>query len=659
MRVLLFCLGVSAFGAAANAAPFLVGVGKADSTPGFVDLKTMGYGSPIPTTSGLHTRLHVRAVSIRATDDAALPAPYTRDLHIALVDTCFITQKLKIDAVAALRQKFGDRFSLANTVISATHTHNAPAGTSTYGHYQISSGGFVPEVYAAQLEAIVNAFSAAQATQSESDLSFVEGQLAGVSRNRSLAAFLRNPDDEQAEFPRHVSTDALAVFAHKPDRQEKLALHLFPVHPTTADKSNPMIQGDNKGLAAILDERATKAVRAPGAVTMFVNGGAGDASPNVLGDVDGNGDWDCAATDAACTRWSAERHQAHLSELRTADAITIDGPMAVTHGYFDLNTVDTPAGSTCPAAFGLSMLAGSLEDGPGTPLTTEGVSCSSSSPLAILRCAMVRFACHGQKPVMLPTGYRGDVRTPHHLPFQVIRLGGLALVTVPSEVTTVATWRIRQAVLSKLAPSGVEAVHLIGYANAYAAYVTTPEEYDAQHYEGASTLFGRHTLDAFIKILTDLASDVREGAVRHRGVAPSAFADLTQPGKTNPIKIARSLLRRGSRYGDVAVAPRRSYRRGDTLTLSYNSPNPNLFPLRGSSYVEIQHDDGGVWQTVYTDDDPETTLSWEQKPASRMTMTWSIPADAPAGEYRIVYRALASPSSRQLLTKYVAVSVAD
>ncbi|MEU6940439.1 neutral/alkaline non-lysosomal ceramidase N-terminal domain-containing protein, partial [Streptomyces rubiginosohelvolus] len=31
---------------------------------------------------------------------------------------------------------------------------------------------------------------------------------------------------------------------------------------------------------------------------------------------------------------------------------------------------------------------------------------------------------------------------------------------------------------------------LQGYANAYSQYVTTPEEYDTQNYEGGSTLYG-------------------------------------------------------------------------------------------------------------------------------------------------------------------------
>lgn len=46
-----------------------------------------------------------------------------------------------------------------------------------------------------------------------------------------------------------------------------------------------------------------------------------------------------------------------------------------------------------------------------------------------------------------------------------------------------------------------EDVHVVlaGLTNTYSSYVTTREEYGAQRYEGASTIFGPHTLDAYIQ----------------------------------------------------------------------------------------------------------------------------------------------------------------
>jgi neutral ceramidase len=53
---------------------------------------------------------------------------------------------------------------------------------------------------------------------------------------------------------------------------------------------------------------------------------------------------------------------------------------------------------------------------------------------------------------------------------------------------------------------------ICGYANAYSGYVTTPEEYDLQHYEGASTLYGPHTLAAYRQTFGMLATAARNNA---------------------------------------------------------------------------------------------------------------------------------------------------
>ena len=47
-----------------------------------------------------------------------------------------------------------------------------------------------------------------------------------------------------------------------------------------------------------------------------------------------------------------------------------------------------------------------------------------------------------------------------------------------------------------------EDVHLViaGLTNTYSSYITTFEEYGVQRYEGASTLYGPHTLDAYIQV---------------------------------------------------------------------------------------------------------------------------------------------------------------
>lgn len=47
---------------------------------------------------------------------------------------------------------------------------------------------------------------------------------------------------------------------------------------------------------------------------------------------------------------------------------------------------------------------------------------------------------------------------------------------------------------------------IAGLSNVYSHYIATNEEYAVQRYEGASTIFGPHTLSAYIQQYTMLAT---------------------------------------------------------------------------------------------------------------------------------------------------------
>ena len=67
----------------------------------------------------------------------------------------------------------------------------------------------------------------------------------------------------------------------------------------------------------------------------------------------------------------------------------------------------------------------------------------------------------------------------------------------------------------QLAGLGVDTITVVGYANAYSGYITTHQEYQAQCYEGGSTLFGPWTFAGyqtrFAALLTDLGARKRFG----------------------------------------------------------------------------------------------------------------------------------------------------
>lgn len=77
-----------------------------------------------------------------------------------------------------------------------------------------------------------------------------------------------------------------------------------------------------------------------------------------------------------------------------------------------------------------------------------------------------------------------------------------------------AGYRIRkhvQAALKSVSHGNLESpviVEVLALSNGYASYLTTAEEYRAQHYEGAFTLFGIHQLHATTNILSSLVDSL-------------------------------------------------------------------------------------------------------------------------------------------------------
>lgn len=149
---------------------------------------------------------------------------------------------------------------------------------------------------------------------------------------------------------------------------------------------------------------------------------------------------------------------------------------------------------TCPAAIGASTLVGSIEDGPGIPIIPEGVTNPITELLKPLKIDVPPWliSCQSPKLAVVPSGLANDVLpfTPRYLPLQIVRIGQFHLVAGPAEFTIVSGLRVRRTVAAELGVP-IENVLVQGYSNGYGQYVTTPEEYQLQQYEGGSTLYGK------------------------------------------------------------------------------------------------------------------------------------------------------------------------
>jgi neutral ceramidase len=294
-----------------------------------------------------------------------------------------------------------------------------------------------------------------------------------------------------------------------------------------------------------------------------------------------------------------------------------------------------------------------LFNGPGyltlyqgnTPTTVPLNGVALSSALAPLFCAATalnpNFSCQKEKPTV--ANFPGQLA-----PFQIFRIGNLAILGVPWEVTTMAARRLRQTALSVLAPAGVDTVVIAGLSNAYLDYMATREEYSAQMYEGASTIYGPWQLAAAMQEMRLLAKTMTNGQPSPPGPTPTFT-----PGNPAPITIDQPAA-----FGKTLVDANPTYHQGDTVDVKWQAGYPGNDPKTMSAYifVEKQNASGG-WDTVATERDHQVVFvwNWSQNPlltlahtidASTAEARWDIPKNAPAGTYRIrhagVYRLSAS-----------------
>jgi len=223
---------------------------------------------------------------------------------------------------------------------------------------------------------------------------------------------------------------------------------------------------------------------------------------------------------------------------------------------------------------------------------------------------------------------------------QVVQIGPVYILAVPSEFTTMAGRRIRNTVraalerLGQLTPDTV--VVIAGLSNSYSHYVTTYQEYQMQRYEGASMLFGPHTLAAYHQIYDGLVTALATGAPVPVGPLPvdmrnSTFSfQLPPPPDSTPS---------GKHFGDVEVDAQASYQVGQTVVVSFWGATPRNDIMLEKTFlsVELQDQGTGQWIPVCDDSCWETKFRWARVASaeSRVTVEWAIPADAQLGTYRI------------------------
>lgn len=205
---------------------------------------------------------------------------------------------------------------------------------------------------------------------------------------------------------------------------------------------------------------------------------------------------------------------------------------------------------------------------------------------------------------MLATG-RADFPYPWQptiVPTQIFLIGDVVLLGLPGEFTTMAGRRIREEMqnVMKSKNKNIQTI-LCGLSNSYSSYVTTPEEYSVQRYEGASTIFGPYTLPIYIQQYANLLNAM-EGQVQ---VTPGPLPpdqDSKQISLITEVYYDGHAYRSG--FGYVVEQPKETYSKGSTVSSVFVAGNPRNNLMTGSSFffVEKMNSDGN-FTVVATDAD--------------------------------------------------------
>jgi neutral ceramidase len=555
------------------------------------------YAKSFVPSRGVHTRLQARAIVLER--DGQKFALVQADL--GGVPYAMTQEVAKRVAATGIRAE--------NILLSATHTHSAtgPIWPADTGGYQLLGGDlFDPRVFSITSIGIAEAILEADKRLQAAQLGVGATTVTDASRNRNFGPFRRNvdvPSDEQAA--RAMSIDPALTVLRVDDAQGRpmAVWSNFAIHETSFGDDNLLFSGDNAAFTERLVESELKATGTPhDVVNVWTNGNEGDISPN--------GSPSTAGGEAA-DHVNSSFASAHMAGRRVADGI-----LRAHRDAASRMTSEPRLG----ARRSFVAFDGTSHDGrPVGPIAALGQGGIVAEDGA---CSPVEDAAgpgQGKKlPALVGTGL-----VPSIVPISMWNVNGLGIAAFPSEITKQMGERIRTAVDR----GGFDRVALAGLTNAYNSYTATPEEYDACHYEGSFTLFGRHQglryVDEVLKLSGPLLAD-----------RPAPAGAPEPPSLGFGLQNSGIPARQTPAAGTVIDQPAERTTRTQKVTFRWNGGDPGIDLQRGRAFVTVQRSDAGTWRTAFTDDSFQDAT--ERTGRDVWTETVQFGACDARGTYRIV-----------------------
>lgn len=600
--------------------PFEVGTARIDLTPP-PGAATWGHGPDSRMGMGHWTRLQCRAF-VFVTQDGRPLALVPCDLH----STSNFLHRQVVSEVERIVP--GTR-----VFIASTHTHAGPGhyweGDAYGGPTSSRSPGFdrsMVDFLGGRIAAgIKTAFEHKQAAK----LRLLHHAVWDVSRNRSLGAYHMNTKGWQSSESSPFGPDepedhrlvdpALDVIEIRPASGPPTpngaigAITFFSMHPTVLSAANRLFGADVYGVTSRAIERELRrslADRYPECkdacadvdpLAPIVNGNEGDLVPRYEED----------------SRPEVERVGTKLADYVIDELARTDPPFveraAIDGRYLEIDMAK--AWVTLPDASGASKQVKLCDPSLGQAAMRGGSDHRASTELLLpdspdtdveSGCAAPKARGLGalQSLIAPPSAY------PHWVGLGLVRIGGGLVAFVPGELTMSAGHMIDDAVDEVWRPlvGAPSFVRIGGLTNAYLQYVTTPEEYRFQAYEGASDLYGPHTIDVFVDRFRHLARSLAGHPSKNQ---PGTYFIDELPKVSFEVAPGRPRLARPEfnvSLDDLDAKNRRgrtSFCRlpGDapSLCMAWKDGGPGVVPIRDAPWISVVDDASGQPATLCGD----------------------------------------------------------
>lgn len=717
--ILVFSCAGTAF--ADNGSSVKVGVAKADITGPITDIST-GYNSLGDLMQGLLTRLYARAFVV----DAGTPMVYVSAELVHMTESIKpgVLTKLKNDGYNC----FSEENVMLTATHCHSSTSNT-SWFALYDLIN-GVPGYDDESYRMIVKGIAEAIEKAYDSRVKGTVSMVYANTGISASNRSADAFLTNLNVGDYGYTVNADgtfSYETGLAAAKNAYNHEMAgiiltdsngndlgfLNFFGSHGTSNGIDNTYVASDHKGYAALKVEEEM----GDGFVAAFAQADSGDTSPNAVNSsdyhsaflrpCDENADLDVIENQIV---YGQQEANAAMSLIKNANRVVLNGDFDFNYTAVDFSKIDVDlsyvgkyympyddlsAGkvSTSEPCIGAGIIAGD-EEGAPVDNALEGATKhnfvwnSETQSYDRIACDFSMIDLYGLEKLFKPLwpyamkllqsdGYDeaqmekvvclavGKLMQPAQ-PLQIMRMGSLAIVGVPFELTYEQANRTRAVLEKTLAADGVKKVVIATHANSYSQYVTTREEYAAQHYEGATCLFGPWSGAALTQELDKLAKGIVSGTKADKGAAMMQATPFTL--LYTPTAMASPIADIGP-YGKLTSdVSKNAYTYGEWVNASFSGVNPRHVTILslgnnkltdGYSYMEVQKKVGSDWKTVLTDTDPYTTFKCTKgltDTSYNVTVGWLLKgSNFTSGTYRLVYNGIAK--TNDVTKSYKAFSV--